>query len=533
MTNKEKAKKLITHHANPEMATFEELVNVAESLKQVAEGLETIETIEGIQGEKGEQGEQGIQGEKGEQGEAGKDGVDGKDGETGPAGKDGSDGRDGIDGTNGIDGINGIDGKDGTDGKDGSPDSPLQIKDKLSSLLKDDRLDISAIKGTEVLQDTIVKHSVDQARGILYAGLLENSGGGGNGVIGATGATGPTGAQGTQGSQGSAGADGVQGATGPQGPQGSQGSAGAQGATGPSGTVAIGDTIVGGTANGVLYLSSSNVLAQTSKLVYFSSDNLYFDQTGTGNSQDTKTIYFKPTYSDGTVPTTFGIFGKAVGGNTYPELIIGGLASGLAKIRIRSLSGAGETIYFHANDLDFSNVSSAILMPKLFLCNPGESPPGSEKLFLRSTSNIVMAIFEQADPNANPVEITYIHNNPWTGAASNGAMSTIRLRTDTTDRMLAANWTGSWADATHASRKGRATFNVYDTAIREGLRIEASGSAPMVGLYGTAAVIQATTAGGASTFTANSSGIADDTATFDGYTIGQVVKALRDIGILA
>ena len=42
-----------------------------------------------------------------------------------------------------------------------------------------------------------------------------------------------------------------------------------------------------------------------------------------------------------------------------------------------------------------------------------------------------------------------------------------------------------------------------------------------------------TTAVTASTFVANTSLIANDTATFDGYTIGQVVKALRNIGILA
>ena len=42
-----------------------------------------------------------------------------------------------------------------------------------------------------------------------------------------------------------------------------------------------------------------------------------------------------------------------------------------------------------------------------------------------------------------------------------------------------------------------------------------------------------TTAVSASTFVANASLIANDTATFDGYTIGQVVKALRNIGILA
>jgi hypothetical protein len=42
-----------------------------------------------------------------------------------------------------------------------------------------------------------------------------------------------------------------------------------------------------------------------------------------------------------------------------------------------------------------------------------------------------------------------------------------------------------------------------------------------------------TTAVTASTFVTNTSGILNDSATFDGYTIGQVVKALRNLGILA
>ncbi len=45
--------------------------------------------------------------------------------------------------------------------------------------------------------------------------------------------------------------------------------------------------------------------------------------------------------------------------------------------------------------------------------------------------------------------------------------------------------------------------------------------------------IQPTTAITAATFVANTSAIADDTATFDGYTIGQIVAALRRIGALA
>jgi hypothetical protein len=54
-----------------------------------------------------------------------------------------------------------------------------------------------------------------------------------------------------------------------------------------------------------------------------------------------------------------------------------------------------------------------------------------------------------------------------------------------------------------------------------------------VGFMGTAPIVQVTTGVAAATFTANTSGIADDTATFDGYTIGQVVKALRNYGLLA
>jgi hypothetical protein len=46
-------------------------------------------------------------------------------------------------------------------------------------------------------------------------------------------------------------------------------------------------------------------------------------------------------------------------------------------------------------------------------------------------------------------------------------------------------------------------------------------------------IVQPTTAIAAATFAANTSAIANDTATFDGYTIGQVVKALRNMGALA
>jgi hypothetical protein len=54
-----------------------------------------------------------------------------------------------------------------------------------------------------------------------------------------------------------------------------------------------------------------------------------------------------------------------------------------------------------------------------------------------------------------------------------------------------------------------------------------------LGFFGTTAIAQPTTGYGASTFVANSGVAVSDASTFDGYTLGQVVKALRDFGLLA
>lgn len=54
-----------------------------------------------------------------------------------------------------------------------------------------------------------------------------------------------------------------------------------------------------------------------------------------------------------------------------------------------------------------------------------------------------------------------------------------------------------------------------------------------IGVWNATPIVQPTNAVAAATFVANTSAIVDDTATFDGYTIGQVVKALRNIGLLA
>lgn len=54
-----------------------------------------------------------------------------------------------------------------------------------------------------------------------------------------------------------------------------------------------------------------------------------------------------------------------------------------------------------------------------------------------------------------------------------------------------------------------------------------------LGFWNTAPVVQPTNAIAAAAFVANTSGIVDDTATWGGYTAGQVVAALKLVGILA
>lgn len=60
-----------------------------------------------------------------------------------------------------------------------------------------------------------------------------------------------------------------------------------------------------------------------------------------------------------------------------------------------------------------------------------------------------------------------------------------------------------------------------------------TASSQKIGLWNATPIVQPTTGIAAATFAANTSGIVNDTATFDGYTIGQVVKALRNTGLLA
>ena len=65
-----------------------------------------------------------------------------------------------------------------------------------------------------------------------------------------------------------------------------------------------------------------------------------------------------------------------------------------------------------------------------------------------------------------------------------------------------------------------------------GLRIGGSSSA-LVGLWGATPIVQPTTAVAAATRVGGGGTTVTDSDTFDGYTLAQIVKALRNIGALA
>lgn len=95
---------------------------------------------------------------------------------------------------------------------------------------------------------------------------------------------------------------------------------------------------------------------------------------------------------------------------------------------------------------------------------------------------------DNAVTNAVTDVVTIGHNSSGTPAAGYGTGLLFQGESSTTEDQAMARLSTLWATATHASRKARSVWSVYDTAEREGIRIEASGTAPMLGVLGAAAI---------------------------------------------
>lgn len=92
------------------------------------------------------------------------------------------------------------------------------------------------------------------------------------------------------------------------------------------------------------------------------------------------------------------------------------------------------------------------------------------------------------------VDNLMLRRNPTSGTPAAGTGHQIHMlgKTSTTADRDQLTLSVEWVVATEASQTTRAKINVYDTAAREALRMEASGSAPMIGFLGAAAVVRQT-----------------------------------------
>lgn len=113
---------------------------------------------------------------------------------------------------------------------------------------------------------------------------------------------------------------------------------------------------------------------------------------------------------------------------------------------------------------------------------------GKMGLNTHTPSTVLHSIISDSGTNAVVINVTLGHNSSSTAAAGFGTGIEFQLQDSTTTNVSAGKITYEWVVATHASRTARSKWSVYDTAEREAIRIEASGSAPMIGVYGVAAV---------------------------------------------
>lgn len=131
------------------------------------------------------------------------------------------------------------------------------------------------------------------------------------------------------------------------------------------------------------------------------------------------------------------------------------------------------------------------------------------------------------------------HNSSGTAGNGFGSQLLFRLESSTTDNTQAAYITVTWGVATHASREGILSLYATDyNGDRLGFQVTGNGSATEIGFYGVTPVVKPATTGTTTGFTAGGGTGVNDDSTFTGntgataYTIGDIVKALKDLGLL-
>jgi len=212
---------------------------------------------------------------------------------------------------------------------------------------------------------------------------------------------------------------------------------------------------------------------------------------------------------------------KTINGNSLlgsGNLVIGGLTVGTTAIT----SGTANRLLFEgtgnilqqSSNLTFDSTTNVLQCGNRVIAGTSgmTNTGGALHVYAGNNNDFVQRIFNTAG--------TAIYNLRTT---SNGSFMEFCNATGTPTVTIK----GQWSDALTFGA-GRDIY--FDTGT--GTKIGAATNQKLA-FWNKTPIIQPTTAIAAATFTANTSGILNDTATFDGYTIGQVVKALRNTGLLS
>lgn len=153
--------------------------------------------------------------------------------------------------------------------------------------------------------------------------------------------------------------------------------------------------------------------------------------------------------------------------------------------------------------------------------------------YLFPRSNTFVQIKTDTEVNNDMQNVVSLYRSVTGGAAAGfGARLIWSLDSSTNLTQQAATIDALWNVATHASRVADLVLSAaYSGGLSEGLRIR-GGSGVALGLFGVTPVVRPATGGSAATFVQNSGNAVNDASTIGGYTLGQVIQALQNIGLL-
>ena len=149
-------------------------------------------------------------------------------------------------------------------------------------------------------------------------------------------------------------------------------------------------------------------------------------------------------------------------------------------------SGGATAPTFRA--LAASDLTSALASPSAI---GGTTPASGTFTALTGTTSVAAALSDAGTTNVTNIGL-FTHNSSGAVAAGLGAGVLLAAQSSTTAGRAQGRMRTQWVTATDASRTAKLVLSAYDTAERDGLTIQASGSASMIGFLGASPATQQT-----------------------------------------